>query len=95
MCPSYSYLEAALQVSWPVINDLGDHDVPILVLLEIEAKSPTLVANVQPNLGKMCITTNNPVLCGYMVPMQHIDNQRTVTCIWPGLSFTDFLCEGE
>ena len=48
--PSNYYLQAAFQVCWPIINDLLDDDVPVLLLLQLEAKLPTLVAYVQPNL---------------------------------------------
>ena len=47
----FFYLKAAFQVSWPVVNDLCDYMVVILVLLAFDPKTPALMTYVQPHLG--------------------------------------------
>ena len=56
---SIFYLKAAFQVSWPIVNDLGDYKVVIPVLLAFDPKTPALVTYVQPHLGTDKCTTQN------------------------------------
>ena len=47
----FTQLYIAFQVSWPIVNDLCDYKVVILVLLAFDPKTPALVTYVQPHLG--------------------------------------------
>ena len=47
-----SYLEAPFQVGWTIVLDPADDDVTVLVLDKTQAESPTLMADVQSNLGE-------------------------------------------